>query len=270
MRRTLPKRIHLTAALAAIMLLGCTQVEYSRIYDDDPGSGGRTAPTVSSRPELAVRLDGYVDIGEILARGQGGHAQIMREASRKGADLLYISYYTSTPSTFQESEEGLATEKEDTPATYFEAKLYRHEPAVAMDRGLIFALAYPSELGDASGRLVTADDRALYVAAFLDSGANPNAEHGGVPILGKVITHWHRHFSDRHADIVQTLVNHGADTTLELPTGETVLQACERVEAWVVDQEADADGKETEDFARMREQYRLIHEVLLKAQNSKS
>ncbi len=270
MRRTLPKRFHLAAAHVAIMLLGCTQVEYSRIYDDDPGSGGRTTPLVSSRPELAVRLDGYVDMGEILARGQGARAQIMREASRKGADLLYISYYTNTPSAFQESEMGLAPEKEETPATYFEAKLFRHERDVAMDRGLIFALAYPSELGDASGRLVSADDRALYVSAFLDSGANPNAEHGGVPVLGKVITHWHRHFDDRHVDVVRALVAHGANTGLELPTGETILQACERVEAWVAEQEVGADGKAAGEYKRMREQYRLIREVLMGASDSKS
>ncbi|NNE08115.1 MAG: hypothetical protein HKN20_06090 [Gemmatimonadetes bacterium] len=265
MRRTLPNRYHLAAALVAIILLGCTRVEYTRIYDEGQGSEGRTTPIVSSRPELAVRLDGYVDMGEILARGQGARAQIMREASRKGADLVYISYYTNTPSAFQESDQGLASEKDETPATYFEAKLFRHEPDIAMDRGLIFALAYPSELGDASGRLVTADDRALYVAAFLDSGANPNAEHGGVPVLGKVITHWHRHFDGRHVDIVRSLVAHGADPGLELPTGETLLQACERVEAWVLEKEESAEGKAADEYSRMREQYGLIREALTEA-----
>lgn len=261
MRRMLPTGSHL-AAVAAITLLGCTKVEYSRIYDQESLDAGRSAPTVSSRPELAVRLDGYVDMGEILARGQGARAQIMREAARKGADLLYISYYSSTPSSFQESEDGFASEKEDTPATYFEAKLFRHDPEDAMDRGLMFALAFPSEIGDASGRLVSADDRAFYVAAFLDSGANANIEHGGVPVLGKVVTHWHRHFKDRHADIVRDLVKHGADPALELPTGETILEACERIEKWAGEKEETADTKRAEEYGRMRVQYSEIREFL--------
>ncbi len=210
--------------VSSITLSGCTEIEYETSYFADRHFPPRSnMPHVVDQPELALRHAGYVDIGALLVKGKGARIRIVREAARRGADLIYLDYYSGPQSRWvgKGADDDIVTEREAYHETYFEAKLFRLEPELALERGFLFTLAFPAMQMDAGGYLVTPEMRLYYVKKFLQAGADPNAMRGGDPLIYCVVRYWHRNYGNRLSGIVRLLLEAGADPSVPSSSGET-------------------------------------------------
>lgn len=254
------------AVLAALMLCafaGCTKIEYETTYFTDRSFSPRSnMPRVVDQPELALRDAGYVDIGALLVRGNGARIKVIREAARLGADLIYLTYFSGPQSRIVSSEEDgeIEAKREAYYETYFEAKLFRLEPDLALDRGFLFALAFPSGQLDAGNYLVTPEMRLYYVKEFLGKGADPNMLRAGDPVIYCAVRYWRDNYDNRFSGIVRLLLEAGADPDMPSSSGTTARSYAEEMVRALEQAGADSPpaGRKPQRRVETLDQYRKI------------
>ncbi len=271
----LPRAI--AGPLCALILLSCTEIEYSTRYFKDINFEPRTyPPKVTDAPELALRSEGFVDIGAILVRGRGARGRAMKEARRRGADMVYLSHYSRAGSRLvskqEDDREEIVAERDYYYLTYFEAKLFRHEPDLAIDRAVLFALAYPTKVPDAGGHMVTPDVRHHFLVKLFAAGADPNARHDGDPILCKTLTVWYRNLGEHFVGVVRLLVDSGADPYARASTGKCAADLVQEKLAWLKGMTSEEEMELGVRFNRRRSysEYLAIEEIISLAGKSVS
>ena len=258
----------LLAAFLMVVLSGCTEIEYETSYFADRSFSPRSSmPRVVDQSELALRHAGYVDIGALLVKGKGARIKITREAARLGADLIYLTF-SSNPRTRIVSEEGegeIIAEREVYYESYFEAKLFRLEPELAVDRGFLFTLAFPANQLDAGNNLITPDMRIYYVKEFLRAGADPNMVRTGDPLIYCAVRYWRRNYENLLPGIVRLLMEAGADPTAPSAGG---MSAQEYVDSLVKSLEEMSPAEIPQDRPNFRraetlKQYKRVRDIFL-------